>query len=215
MSGGAWRPHGSDRETPAQEAADEYASRVIVVCGNLAGNDRRRNVDPAAIAAAAARGGVEVQLIAVVPEGPAGDACLIALAQADVGHVAVLRASERPLEAADVDLALRYLPDTKVVVTVGLAGDVLAAASERSTWSGAFLIVLEAPDAPMDVGEAAAEADSAAVVLRAPASDPDGTFAGFIGAFAARIGRGEVPADAWAATTRALAVDAVGGRGRD
>ena len=48
--------------------------------------------------------------------------------------------------------------------------------------------------------------------------DPDETFAGFVGAFSARLDRGEKPADAWDATLRELAVDSVtparGHRGR-
>jgi hypothetical protein len=119
----------------------------------------------------------------------------------------MLRGPARALEGADVDLALRYLSDVRVVVTVGLVPAAVAAAAERASWAGAPLIVIR--DAGTGADAEAGELPDGAIVLEAPASDPEGTFAGLIGAFAARLDEGATPADAWAATTRALAVDPV------
>jgi len=179
---------------------------VIVVIGQLlAGRDR--GTSAVAIAGRAAVAGAAVQVVGVVPDDAAGDRRLLELAAVEVGHAAVLRGPARDLEAADVDLALRYLPEIRVIVTVGVAAEILATASDYAGWSGAALVAVRSRDA-----HGAAESDAApgadlATVLEAPASDPDGTFAGFVGAFAARLDAGSTPADAWSATTRELAVD--------
>lgn len=148
-----------------------------------------------------------MQAVGIVPDDPAGDTVLLELAGGGIGHVAVLRGPARTLEGADVDLALRYLSDVRVVVTVGLVPAAVAAAAERASWAGAPLIVIR--DAGTGADAEAEELPDGAIVLEAPASDPEGTFAGFVGAFAARLDAGATPADAWAATTRALAVDPV------
>jgi hypothetical protein len=158
------------------------------------------------VAARAAAAGAEVQVVGLVPDEPAGDRLLLELAAERIGHAAVLREPARDVEAADLDLALRYLPEVRVIVVVAMAPGVVAAAAEHAAWSGAALVVL---DRGSDGGEPAPELPEGAVVLQAPASDPDGTFAGFVGAFAARLDGGATPADAWAATTRELAVDAI------
>jgi len=154
------------------------------------------------------KAGAAAQVVAVVPDDPGGDRRLLELAAAGVGHAAVLRGPARALEAADVDLALRYLADVRVVVAVGLAESVVAAVAERATWAGTVLVVIGEPGSD-GAGVGAVTLPEGAIVLEAPGSDPDGTFAGFVGALAARLDRGATPADAWAATTRELAVDPV------
>lgn len=160
-----------------------------------------------AVALRAAGAGAPVQVVGVVPDNADGDRRLVEIAASGVAHAAVLRGPARPLDAADVDLALRYLADVRVVVTVSLDDPVVVSAAERATWAGASLVAIggrgsqgdgQAPPLPED-----------AIVLEAPASDPDGTFAGFVGTLAARLDAGATPADAWAATTRELAVDPV------
>lgn len=141
----------------------------------------------------------------MVPDDPDGDRRLLELAAAGVGHAAVLRGPARSLEAADVDLALRYLADVRVVVTVGVTQAVLASAAERATWAGATLVAIGGRGSDGEVGSL--ELPEGAIVLEAPAGDPEGTFAGFVGSLAARLDAGATPADAWAATTRELAVD--------
>lgn len=143
----------------------------------------------------------------VVPDGLDGDRLLLELAAANVGHAAVLREPARDLEAADLDLALRYLPEVRVVVVVEMPTPVVAAAADHAGWSGAALIVLDRAPGGDDLPPS--ELPDGAIVLESPTSDPDGTFAGFVGAFAARLDGGATPADAWAATTRELAVDPV------
>jgi hypothetical protein len=178
---------------------------VIVVIGDLSLSSARTT--PAqAIAVRAAASGSRVEVVAVVADDPEGDQQVLELAASQVGHVAILRGPARPLEPEDVDLALRYLPDVRAIVCVGQPAAILGPAAEQAAWSAATLIVVQARGAAEpEPGEAAVA--EGAVVLEAPASDPDGTFAGFVSAFAARLDVGSTPADAWAATTRELAVD--------
>ena len=148
------------------------------------------------------------------PTARDGDQLLIDLAARGIGHAAVLRTRPRPLDPADIELALRYLPDVRVVVAVDGDPALDAVLVDGAAYSAATLIVV--------VGDAGrgerADLPASAVVLAAPDHDPDGTFAGFVGAFAARVDGGTVPADAWRSTVRDLAVDPVtaspGPRGR-
>jgi hypothetical protein len=97
------------------------------------------------------------------------------------------------LEAADIELALRYLPDYRVLV---VADPVPSASLEvviaASRWSGAALIVL----VPHGVEPPALDPD--VTVLEAPNLDPDDAFASVVGAYAAALDRGEEPAEAFA-----------------
>jgi hypothetical protein len=151
--------------------------------------------------------GAGAQLVGVVTDEAEGDAWLLELAAQGIGHAAVLREPARELEAADLDLALRYLPEVRIVVVVEMPAPIVAAAADQIQWSGAALIV---------VGRAASDSEisppnlpDGAIVLESPATDPDGTFAGFVGVLAARLDAGATAADAWAATTSELAVDPV------
>lgn len=178
---------------------------MIVICGALP-TQRGHPGLAQTIATAAARGGGAVQVVGIVPDGVAGDRLIHELAQAGVGHAAVLRALDRPMEPADVALALRYLPDIRVVIAAELDAGLSRAVADGAAFAGSILVVVRpaadaAPEGPQDPGEV--------TVLVAPAADPDGTFAGFVAAFAIRLDSGAVPADAWAATLETLAVDAV------
>jgi hypothetical protein len=177
---------------------------VIVVCGDLAPSGGGASAGDVAVQAAGH--GAVVEVIGVIPDGPDGDRRLLALAGAHVGHAAVLREPARALEPEDVDLALRYLPDIRVIVMLNASAEVLRVADEHGAWSGARLVALMVPTVEPAAGRAEALSD-AAIVLQAPPTDRDGTFAGFVAAFSARLDEGATPADAWAATTRALAVD--------
>lgn len=102
------------------------------------------------------------------------------------------------LEAADIELALRYLPDYRVVVVA----DPLSAASldvvlAASSWSEASLIVL------VRSGAEPPALVPGATVLEAPDSDPDDEFATVVGAYAAALDRGEEPAEAFATASSA------------
>lgn len=157
----------------------------------------------AAIARRAAGGGSRVEVVGVAPVGPEGDRRLLGLAAAGVGHATVTRSAASTIEAADLELALRYLPDVRVIVLASPDATLLRVAAEGSSWSAATLIVL-GPLAP----DASTVADTAAAfVLDPPATDPDEAFAGLVVAFARRLDAGEAAAPAWSATLASLAVD--------
>ncbi len=189
---------------------------------------------PVAIAGAAAAAGGDVQLIGKVGEGPDGDAVLLAVAAAGIGHVAVLRdveavivaadatpeeLSDAPideiagldgsadgtgdeppgrgapgpaLDAGDLALALRYLPDYRVVVIAQeLDAPALAAVVEAARWAGAALVV-----ATPNAGTTTALPDDA-TVLEAP-EDDEGAFAALVGRYAVALDGGKQPAAAFA-----------------
>jgi sugar/nucleoside kinase (ribokinase family) len=106
-----------------------------------------------------------------------------------------------PLDAADVELGLRYLTDFRVVVlTPPATSDVVAVAAEAARWASARLVlVVGAPrdDANTAVAEPLPSLPSDAVVLQAPESDPDGAFAVVVGRLAAALDAGADPATAF------------------
>ncbi len=97
-----------------------------------------------------------------------------------------------PLDAADLDLALRYLPDYRVIVIApGLDGAAIATVVAAAGWSEARLIVLvdgrgEPGDLPLD-----------ATVLEQP-HDADAAFAAVIARYAIELDRGTDPGAAFA-----------------
>ncbi len=104
------------------------------------------------------------------------------------------------LEAADVELGLRYLTDFAVVVLAEPADpDTIAVVAAASRWGEARMILVVAagrsvPDGlPGDVN-----------VLESPPTDPDGAFADLVGAFAAALDEGTEPG---AAFRRSIASD--------
>jgi len=101
------------------------------------------------------------------------------------------------LEPADIELALRYLPDYRVLVIAdSLSPEALQVVVAASRWSGAALIVIVPQGSkPLDVPDA--------TVLEAPADDPDDAFASVVGGYAAALDRGEEPAEAFASASTA------------
>ena len=101
-----------------------------------------------------------------------------------------------PLDAEDVELALKYLPEYRVIVVVDALGDSgLGAAAAAAKWAGAALVVV--------VGEGStvpSSLDPSATVFEAPADD-DGAFARLVGGYAAALDRGDDPAEAFATAT--------------
>ena len=171
------------------------------------------------VARRAAAAGATVELVATAPVGRVGDAAVARLAGARIGHAAVLRSPATGLEPADLDLALRYLPDVTVVVLADPSPGLRGPAEEAAAWSGAALVVIAEP-APSDAGsgeagsaEAGASSDrhaeAAAFVLERPARDPDGAFLGVVAELAARLDRGESGVVAWSGTTDRLALERV------
>jgi hypothetical protein len=185
--------------------------------------------------------GARVEVVGRVGEDPAGEALLIALSNAGVGHAAVLRDPTRPtlvlepppaaqaedddaspfadpvpaaasstaalaswagprLEGADVDLALKYLePSGVLVVTDDVPSDALAAAVAASGYATLRLVVLLAPGG-LAARSLPAGLPADATVLAAPDDgDDEGAFEALIGAYAAALDGGADPAAAFAA----------------
>jgi ribokinase len=195
-----------------------------------------------AIALAAVASGATVEVVGRVGDDPAGDALLLALSRAGVGHAAVLRDPSRPtpvavpvvvaddpespldevladraagtrlavwadgprLEAADVDLAIRYLdPSGVLVITDEVSLDTLAAAVEVGRFAGTRLVVLLAPGTRRG-GALPAGLPADATVLAAPDDGAEpGAFEALVGAYAAALDRGIAPEAAFAAAAGA------------
>jgi sugar/nucleoside kinase (ribokinase family) len=107
---------------------------------------------------------------------------------------------ERPvLDAADVELGLRYLTDFAVVVLAEPAGqDVVQVVADAARWNGAQLLVVVAADAAPPDG-----LPPDAIVFEAPADDRDGVFAMLVGRFAAALDNGADPAEAFRSSVAA------------
>jgi len=179
---------------------------VIAVAGPI-GLAKGALTGAGAIAARAAAAGETVEAIATIADDPAGDAILLALAKAAVRHAAVLPTPAAGLDAAALDLALRYLPDIRAIVVVGADAELARAAVAAAGWSDAALVLVTPPEG--NATDWPTELADAGVVLAAPASDPDGAFAGFVAALAVRLAAGATPADAWTQTAAALGVESI------
>jgi hypothetical protein len=101
-------------------------------------------------------------------------------------------ADARPaLEAADLDLALSFLPEAGVVVLADPISDsAIAAGIEGAAFAGARLIVL------VPAGSAPPAVPVDATVLEAPVDD-DGSFGRMVGVFAGALDAGLDPAAAF------------------
>ena len=209
---------------------------MIVVIGQLlhreADDGGRADGMAARIALAAATAGRSVQFVGKTGEDPEADEALLSLAQAGVGHVAVLRdagmatprlaepidadlnsgqedafvdadTSPAPapdvgpaLDAADIELALRYLTDFSVLVLAVPADDAIArTVSAAAGWADARLIVIVPHGLAIPEG-----LPPDAIVFEGPDADPDGVFADMVGAFAAALDDGDEPAMAFRST---------------
>jgi ribokinase len=175
----------------------------------------------ARIAGAAAAAGATVQLVGKIGDDPAGDAVMVALSRAGVGHAAVLRdpthatpavivrdeaedefakvdaapahrgadVSPLPLDPVDLALALGYLNGFAVLVVADPVEPAsMVVGAEAAAYAGAALVVLVA------AGTAVIDIPSEATVIGVPDDDPDGVFAGTVGAFAAALDAGDPPA---------------------
>jgi hypothetical protein len=108
------------------------------------------------------------------------------------------------LEAADIELALRYLPDYRVLVVAdSLAEPSLRVALAAASWNGAALVVIVPAGATQPV------VGDDATVIEAPPDDPDDAFAAIVGAYVAAIDRGEEPKEAFASASSTLGWSAV------
>jgi sugar/nucleoside kinase (ribokinase family) len=101
--------------------------------------------------------------------------------------------SAQGLDAADVELGLRYLTEFAVVVLAEPTGaEVVRVVAEAARWNGAQLVMVV--DAGTERGDGL-PAD--AIVFEAPAEDPDGEFAALVGRFAAALDEGTDAGDAF------------------
>jgi ribokinase len=102
--------------------------------------------------------------------------------------------TERPtLDAADVDLGLRYLTEFDVLVLAEPADqDVVHVVADAARWNGAQLLMVVASGTVATDG-----LPPDAIVFEAPADDQDGVFATLVGMFAAALDDGVDPAEAF------------------
>jgi hypothetical protein len=182
-----------------------YADDVIVV-GLLAPPD---SAAVGEIARRSAAAGSKVQVVGLVPGDARWDAVLYELTAAGVGHATVVRSARDAMEPADLDLALRYLPDIRAVVLVRPPARLLPTAISGADFAGAPLVIV----GPIDAEAVSAiegrggDASASPILLDPPPRDPDGTFAGFVAALAVRLDAGDAPDVAFRATVSSLAVD--------
>ncbi len=182
------------------------------------------------VALALGRAGVAVELVGSIGDDPEGDRVVVALGQGGVGHAALLRdpSMRTPplgeddggrglprLDAADVELGLRYLADCRVLV---VAEDLDPAARREALaagdYHGAAVVVVASADSvdPESLGDAVtllerpglAMADDGGDEMDVPADArsvavQEAAFAGLVADYARRLDQGEAPADAFMA----------------
>jgi sugar/nucleoside kinase (ribokinase family) len=178
------------------------------------------------IALAAAAADRRVQLVGKVGDDDPGDALLLALAAGGVSHAAILRDAAHatpavaetvlaadddpfptddppelpaglPLDAEDVQLALRYLTDFQVVVLAGSLDEAtMATAIDAAGFAAAHVIRVDGTAAD----DGAASSDITVTQL-APPADDEPAFAELVGRYAAGLDAGRTPGDAFAAAT--------------
>ena len=103
------------------------------------------------------------------------------------------------LDAADLDLALRYLAEYAVLVLADPAGpEIVGVAAEAAGYAGARLVVVVRPGEAVPDGLA-----PDVIVFEAPDTDPDGVFGSFVGSFAAALDDGDEPAAAFRSSIEA------------
>jgi hypothetical protein len=182
---------------------------VILVVGRP-GLDERGGLlgSSALVALAAAQAGARVELVGSVGDDQDGDAVALALAQAGIGHAALLRdpAGATPrgvdsavgppprLDASDLELGLRYLNDWRaLVVAEAVEPEALRVAQQAARYNSASLIVILPADEAEPEG-----LPGEATVLRSPGED-GGAFDLLVGRYAAALAAGQSPAEAWQA----------------
>jgi len=189
---------------------------VIVVLGRpglaAQGADGTRPVGglAALVAIDIAARGVRVELVGSIGDDASGDAVGVALGRAGVGHAALLRdpagttpvvggVTGRPLprmDAADVELGLKYLSDCRVLVVADALDERAASATmDAASYHGAQVIAIVEPGVRVPVAW-----EHGATVLVAPDPDEDDPddddpvpFAAVIAGFAVALAEG-VPA---------------------
>ena len=102
------------------------------------------------------------------------------------------------LEAADVELGLRYLTDFRaILVAEPLSDAIVRVAADAATYAGAELVVVTADAEPGDLPRSA-------VVLSVPRDDPGGSFATMLGRIGAAVETGLSAGEALASAVSGL-----------
>ncbi len=115
--------------------------------------------------------------------------------QAITSKTRALTVSGPVLEPADLELALRYLVDFRVlVIAEDLSESAARVVADGAAFAGASLVVVASP------GSVPALPDDATVFER-PSDDPDAVFAGLVGRYATALDRGEAPEEAFREAT--------------
>ncbi len=175
------------------------------------------------LALAAAQAGAEVELVGAVGDDPEGDRIVVELGRGGVGHAALMRdpATRTPmvgqprdvrplprLDAADVELGLRYQRECRVlVVGAELAPEALAAALEAAEFHSASVIMVastgtvdpETLGADVTLLERPSIEDAESVEDAVVVAANDADFGAFVAEYAVRLDRGESPAAAFSA----------------
>jgi hypothetical protein len=203
--------------------------RVIVVVGTPAwieSDPPRPGGRAGLVALAAAAAGARVELVGKVGDDAAGDALILALATAGVGHVAVLRDAAHPTHVVAAVPHEDPASDTILEATLppALPGDTDSLLDPADVALGlrylnAFNVLVVSDDVLPIVHPVAVEAagfagaqlvvlvaggsDPAslppdATVLEVPAGDADGSFAGVVGRYAVALDAGSAPSEAFA-----------------
>ena len=176
-----------------------------------------------------------MELVGRTGDDPHGDALLLALTRAGVGHAAVLRDPVRPTPVLDP----HPVDDAESVTgpTVGAAARADGPRLEPAdvalglSYLSGFVVLVVTDEVPATVLPAAAEAAAfagaqlvvvvppghvppdglpdVATVLAAPDEADDGAFDALVGAYAAALAAGTSPADAFAVATAASAWEAL------
>ncbi len=181
---------------PAQAAAAAARAGATVQLVGKAGEDRAGDD----LMIALARAGVghvallrdpahPTPITAVDPDDDDADApsvATVADSGAAMSRVIPADPADRPsLEAADVELALRYLADyTTIVVAEPQPETVVAIVADAASFAGAALVLV------VDAAVGGPAAPASALVFGSPGHDPDGAFATILGELAAAIDRG-------------------------
>jgi sugar/nucleoside kinase (ribokinase family) len=175
------------------------------------------------LALAVARAGSQVELVGAIGDDPEGDRIVVELGRAGVGHSALLRdaAARTPmvgeardarplprLEAADVELGMRYQAECRVLlIGAELDVDALAQAQEAAQFHSAAMVVV----APVGTVDAESLGDAVTLLERPAAEDEesvadavvvaaeDADFGAFVAEYAVRLDAGESPAAAFQA----------------
>ena len=163
-----------------------------------------------------AEAGVPVEIVGSIGDDPEGDRVVVELGRHGIGHAALLRdpsartpSSREPsdgplprLDAADIELGLRYLPQCRVLVlTDPMEASARSAALEAADYHGAAVVMVAAPGTVAD-----GELGESVTLLEAPDAEEDTEAPGvdigdsvdaatplvaFIADYAIRLDRGE------------------------